>query len=73
MPGRLAIYDDLSFKKDIFDTFGIFQDDIQILKKRYNIAPTINIPIFTNTKVYTYAHFAVGSIWAMTSSTAFLS
>ncbi len=64
MPGRLAIYDDISFKKDIFDTFGIFQDDIQILKKRYNIAPTINIPIFTNTKVYTYAHFGLIPSWA---------
>ena len=64
MPGRLSIYDDLSFKEDIFSTFGNFQDDIQVLYKRYNIAPTINIPIFTNTKKYTYAHFGLIPSWA---------
>ena len=64
MPGRLAIYDDEAFKKQIFDTFGSFDDDIQILYKRYNIAPTINIPIFTNTKRYTYAHFGLIPSWA---------
>ena len=64
MPGRLSIYDDVSFKEDIFSTFGTFQDDIQVLYKRYNIAPTINVPIFTNTKVYTYAHFGLIPSWA---------
>jgi len=64
MPGRLSIYDDITFKKDIFSTFGTFQDDIQVLFKRYNIAPTINIPIFTNTKVYTYAHFGLIPSWS---------
>ena len=64
MPGRLAIYDDISFKKDIFDTFGVFNDDIQVLYKRYNIAPTINIPIFTNKLQYTYAHFGLIPSWA---------
>lgn len=64
MPGRLAIYDDILFKEDIFKTFGNFQDDIQVLFKRYNIAPTINIPIFTNTKIYTYAHFGLIPSWA---------
>jgi len=64
MPGRLAIYDDISFKEDIFKTFGNFQDDIQVLFKRYNIAPTINIPIFTNTHKYTYAHFGLIPSWA---------
>lgn len=64
MPGRLSIYDDISFKEDIFSTFGSFQDTIQVLFKRYNIAPTINIPIFTNTKVYTYAHFGLIPSWA---------
>lgn len=64
MPGRLAIYDDGAFKEKIFDTFDIFEDDIEILYKRYNIAPTINIPIFTNTKKYTYAHFGLIPSWA---------
>jgi len=64
MPGRLSIYDDIAFKEDIFRTLGNFQDDIQVLYKRYNIAPTINIPIFTNTKKYTYAHFGLIPSWA---------
>ncbi len=64
MPGRLTIYDDILFKEDIFKTFGNFQDNIQVLFKRYNIAPTINIPIFTNTKIYTYAHFGLIPSWA---------
>lgn len=64
MPGRLSIYDDISFKEDIFRTFGNFKDDIHVLYKRYNIAPTINVPIFTNTKVYTYAHFGLIPSWA---------
>ena len=64
MPGRLSIYDDITFKEDIFSVFGTFQDNIQVLFKRYNIAPTINIPIFTNTKVYTYAHFGLIPSWA---------
>ncbi|MGB5868254.1 MAG: SOS response-associated peptidase [Arcobacteraceae bacterium] len=64
MPGRLCIHDDISFKQDIFKTFGNFTDDVQVLYKRYNIAPTINIPIFTNTKLYTYAHFGLIPSWA---------
>lgn len=68
MPGRLSIYDDVAFKEDIFNTFGNFQDDIQVLFKRYNIAPTINIPIFTNTKIYTYAHFGLIPSWVKNRS-----
>jgi len=68
MPGRLSIYDDVAFKKDIFSTLGTFQDEIQVLFKRYNIAPTINIPIFTNKKVYTYAHFGLIPSWAQNRS-----
>jgi putative SOS response-associated peptidase YedK len=68
MPGRLAIYDDLVFKEDIFNIFGTFEDNIQVLYKRYNIAPTINIPIFTNNKLYTYAHFGLIPSWAKNRS-----
>lgn len=64
MPGRLAIYDDISFKTDISNTFGRYQDTIQTLHKKYNIAPTISIPIFTNTLDYTYAHFGLIPSWA---------
>lgn len=68
MPGRLAIYDDSSFKEDVFKKIGKYDDDIQVLYKRYNIAPTINIPIFTNTKLYTYAHFGLIPSWAKNRS-----
>lgn len=64
MPGRLAIYDDNSFKSDIKNIFGDFNDDIIALYKRYNIAPTVSIPIYLNTKVYTYAHFGLIPSWA---------
>lgn len=64
MPGRLAIYDDRSFKDDCFNTLGILKDNIKLLNKRYNIAPTINIPVFLNTASYTYAHFGLIPSWA---------
>ena len=64
MPGRLNLYDDTAFKHDIREKFGLFRDDIGALKKRYNIAPTINIPIYTHTKVYTYAHLGLIPSWA---------
>lgn len=64
MPGRLAIYDDISFKDDVQKVFGKLKDNIGILDQRYNIAPTLNIPVFLNTKVYTYAHFGLIPSWA---------
>lgn len=64
MPGRLSMFDDLSFKEDITKKFGIFGDRIGVLNKQYNIAPTLNIPIYTNAKVYTYAHFGLIPSWA---------
>jgi len=64
MPGRLSIYDDEAFKADIVSLFGGFKDDIKHLHKRYNIAPTIEIPIYTNEKVYSYAHFGLIPSWA---------
>lgn len=64
MPGRLSMYDDLSFKQDIAKKFGAFTDTIGVLNKQYNIAPTLNISIYTNTKVYTYAHFGLIPSWA---------
>ena len=64
MPGRLSIFNDETFKQDIFKKFGLFKDTIGILNKQYNIAPTLNIPIYTNAKVYTYAHFGLIPSWA---------
>ena len=64
MPGRLSMYCDLPFKEDIFAKLGTFRDDIGSLSKKYNIAPTLSIPIYTNTKVYTYAHFGLIPSWA---------
>ena len=64
MPGRLSMFDDVAFKQDIAKKFGTFRDTIGVLNKQYNIAPTLNIAIYTNTKVYTYAHFGLIPSWA---------
>jgi len=64
MPGRLSIYDDVAFKEDVATVLGTFRDDIGLLHKRYNIAPTIDIPIYTNDRVYRYAHFGLIPSWA---------
>jgi len=68
MPGRLCMFDDDSFKRDIVNKFGVFRDTIGVLKKQYNIAPTLNIAIYTNTKLYTYAHFGLIPSWATNRS-----
>ncbi|MBT5934282.1 SOS response-associated peptidase [Sulfurimonas sp.] len=64
MPGRLCMFDDFSFKQDITQKFGVFRDTIGILNKQYNIAPTLNIAMYTNNKVYEYAHFGLIPSWA---------
>ena len=64
VPGRLCMFDDLAFKEDIKNKFGVFRNTIGVLNKQYNIAPTLNIAMFTNTRVYTYAHFGLIPSWA---------
>ena len=64
MPGRLCMFDDVSFKEDAAKQFGGFRDNVQLLNKQYNIAPTLNIAIYTNTHLYTYAHFGLIPSWA---------
>ena len=64
MPGRVAIYDDVSFKYDILEVFGSFQDNIKLLNPRYNIAPTTPLPVFLNNRVYTYSHYRLIPSWA---------
>ncbi|HIP28301.1 MAG TPA: SOS response-associated peptidase [Sulfurovum sp.] len=64
MPGRLSLYDDTAFKEDVVNTLGSFKDEVQNLVPHYNIAPTIAIPILTNTKRYTLAHFGLIPSWA---------
>ena len=64
MPGRLSMYDDSVFKHDITNKFGVFRDTIGAINKQYNIAPTLDIAIYTNTRVYTYAHFGLIPSWA---------
>ena len=58
------MFDDFAFKEDITKKFGVFRDSIGVLNKQYNIAPTLNIAMYTNTKVYTYAHFGLIPSWA---------
>ena len=64
MPGRLCMFDDTSFKEEIAKQFGPFKDTIGVLNKQYNIAPTLDIAIYTNTRIYTYAHFGLIPSWA---------
>jgi len=64
VPGRLSMFDDTAFKQDIAKKLGGFKDTIGVLNKQYNIAPTLNIAMYTNTKVYTYAHFGLIPSWA---------
>jgi len=64
MPGRLSIYDDKLFKLDVTHVLGNFKDEVQHLVPNYNVAPTISVPIFTNTKRYTHAHFGLIPSWA---------
>ncbi|WP_083568712.1 SOS response-associated peptidase [Arcobacter sp. LA11] len=62
MPGRLAVYDDKTFKIDVKDL--IKNDMIGELNPRYNIAPTIPIPALLNNGNYLYAHFGYLPSWA---------
>lgn len=64
MPGRLAIFDDSCFKNDITKTLGSFKDEVGFLTPKYNIAPTIDIPVLLNNRTYTLAHFGLIPSWA---------
>ena len=64
MPGRLSMFNDVEFKQDLANKFGPFRDMVGVLNKQYNIAPTLNIAIYTNAKVYAYAHFGLIPSWA---------
>jgi len=62
MPGRLAIFDDISFKKDALNL--IKNDMIETLNPKYNIPPTLPIPVLLNNGNYLYAHFGYLPSWA---------
>ncbi|MGA1933086.1 SOS response-associated peptidase [Arcobacter sp. YIC-464] len=66
MPGRLAIFDDRSFKKDSKDL--IKNDMVSSLQKRYNIPPTTPIPALLNNGNYLYTHFGFLPSWATSKS-----
>ena len=59
MPGRLALYDDSSFKKDLEELFINFDDSLNTSIIKYNIPPTTNIPIFTNNYKYIKAQYGL--------------
>lgn len=62
MPGRLAIFDDKSFKEDVKE---LIKNDMVInLYKNYNTAPTLPIPALLNNGNYLYAHFGYLPSWA---------
>ena len=58
------MFNDVAFKDDVATMFGRFRDNVQFINKQYNIAPTLNIAIYTNTHLYTYAHFGLIPSWA---------
>ncbi|UTJ07428.1 SOS response-associated peptidase [Arcobacter roscoffensis] len=66
MPGRLAIFDDKSFKED--SKHLIKNDMVGILQKRYNIPPTTPIPALLNNGNYLYTHFGFLPSWATSKS-----
>jgi len=68
MPGRLSIYNDKSFKEDVYQQLGDFNDEVKHLHPNYNVAPTVSVHILTNTKRYTTAHFGLIPSWAKSRS-----
>lgn len=62
MPGRLAIFDDTSFRKDCDHL--IKNPMIKTIEKNYNIAPTLPIPTLLNNGNYLYAHFGYLPSWS---------
>ena len=66
MPGRLAIFDDSSFKEESKEL--IKNDMVGILQKRYNIPPTTPIPALLNNGNYLYTHFGFLPSWATSKS-----
>ncbi len=62
MPGRLAIFDDKSFKEDSKEL--IKNDMVGTLLPKYNIAPTLPIPTLLNNGNYLYSHFGYLPSWA---------
>lgn len=66
MPGRLAIFDDNSFKED--SKYLIKNDMVGVLQKRYNIPPTTPIPALLNNGNYLYTHFGFLPSWASSKS-----
>lgn len=66
MPGRLAIFDDKNFKIDSKEF--IRNDMIGNLKAKYNIAPTMPIPVLLNNGNYLYSHFGFLPSWAKQKS-----
>lgn len=62
LPGRLAIYDDSTFKET---TFNLIQNDmIGTITPSYNIPPTLPIPALLNNGNYLYTHFGFLPSWA---------
>ncbi len=69
MPGRLAIFDDSDFKKDLENIFISFNDEVLSLKPSYNVAPTNQIPVFLNSRKYTLASFGLIASYAKNDKT----
>lgn len=66
MPGRLAIFDDNSFRKDAkeFIKNDMLKDFKVDLNPKYNVPPTSAIPALLNNGNYLYTHFGYLPSWA---------
>jgi len=64
MPGRLVIYDDASFKKNVLNELGTFNDLTKELTPQYNLPPTRPLPALLNNGTYLYTHFGLIPNWA---------
>jgi putative SOS response-associated peptidase YedK len=62
LPGRLAIFDDKTFKDDSKEL--IKNNMVGVLIPKYNIAPTLPIPALLNNGNYLYTHFGYLPSWA---------
>jgi putative SOS response-associated peptidase YedK len=62
LPGRLAIFDDKTFKDDSKEL--IKNNIVGVLIPKYNIAPTLPIPALLNNGNYLYTHFGYLPSWA---------
>ena len=69
MLGRLAVYDDSTFRKEAKELFSKIKNKLGHITPTYNLAPTHNISALLNTMVFVNAHFGLIPSWAKDKKT----